>query len=165
MAKDQKRSPRNRNRKLADLIKRLKIRSMRSCSSIPQKMTSAERNHIIQTMRDSVLIVSYKSYEYEKSEEALSTLPSLFNNASYSDVTIRLGTNGEEIPAHRIILAIYSPLLNDTLSRNPKTDLEFSSDDCSPYSYWRILHYIYRRWYPAEATRECTEVLGSTGRW
>ena len=93
------------------------------------------------------------------------TICSLFNNASYSDVMIRLGTNGKEIPAHRIILAIYGPLSNDILSKNPKTDLEFVLDDCSAHSYWRILHYLYRRWYSAEATLECTEVLGSTGRW
>lgn len=127
-------------------------------------MTNAERNNIIQTMRDKILIISHRSYEYEKSEEAPTTLCGLFNNASYSDVTIRLGTNGEEIPAHRIILAIYSPLFNDTLSRNPNTDLEFLSDDYSPYSYWRILHYIYRQWYPAETTKNCIEVWGSTGR-
>ena len=127
-------------------------------------MTNTERNHVIQTMRDSVFTISPRPYEYEKSEEAPTTLPSLFNNASYSDVTIRLGTNGEEIPAHRIILAIYSPLLNDTLTRNPKRDLEFLSDDCSSYSYWRIFHYIYRRWYPVEARYDCIEVLGSTRR-
>ena len=86
-------------------------------------------------------------------------LYSLFNNASYSDITLRLGANGIQIPAHRIILAMHSPVLNDVLSKKPEGYFEFLCNDCSAHSYWRVFHYIYTRMYHVEAA----EALGSTG--
>lgn len=77
---------------------------------------------------------------------------SLFNNSSYSDVTIHLGT-------HRIVLAMYSPLLNDVFSKKPETDIGFLLNDYSAHSYWRVFHYMYKQMY----TVETTEVLGAAG--
>ena len=88
-------------------------------------------------------------------------IDSLFNNAHYSDVTIRFGTSGIQIPAHRVILAAYSPLLNDVLSKTPETDLEMLLNDCSAHSYWRVFQYMYEQRYSDEAAG----ILGETGRW
>ncbi len=85
---------------------------------------------------------------------------SLFNNATFSDTTIRFGMDGIKIPAHRMILATNSPLLNDVLLKTLETNLEFILGDCSAHSYWRVFHYMYKDMYSVEAT----EVLGNTSR-
>lgn len=81
---------------------------------------------------------------------------SLFNQATYSDITILI--RNVTLPAHRLIISLQSSYFEDTYSdafAQDKGILEFQQG--SGIAYWRVFEYLYTGDYSDEATNKDLE--------
>lgn len=75
----------------------------------------------------------------------------LFNNAQYSDLTIRLGTTGITLPAHRLVLGPWFSGLEQT----PQNEIVLLTwHRVTVHTVWRVLRYIYEGDYQDRAEVE-----------
>ncbi|RDL40791.1 Uncharacterized protein BP5553_00770 [Venustampulla echinocandica] len=66
---------------------------------------------------------------------------SLFNNKKYSDLTVYL--RDIPLPAHRLILGMRSPYLEDQLQPQKCGVIGLRFDEDNPHALWRVFEYIY----------------------
>ena len=84
----------------------------------------------------------------------------LFNNVKYSDITFRLGETGVDLPAHRMVLGLQSPPLDEYIAKHPVGTSGVLDWYCaSPHSIWRIFQYLYQGDY-SEDTAMALEGFG-----
>lgn len=77
----------------------------------------------------------------------------MFNNATYADLTIYLGTSELKLPAHRLILGLRSPYFRDALSGDMKEAAtgEFRFPDDSEPALWRVFQFMYSGDYDSDS--------------
>ncbi len=79
-------------------------------------------------------------------------LSRLFNNVKYSDITIRLNETGVDLPAHRMVIGLQSPPLDEFIAEHPAgTSGVLRWDGASAHSIWRVFHYLYEGDYSEDA--------------
>ena len=71
-------------------------------------------------------------------------LSRLFNNVKYSDINIRLNETGVNLPAHRMVIGLQSPPLDEFIAENlAGTSVVLGWEGASAHSIWRIFQYLY----------------------
>ena len=84
----------------------------------------------------------------------------LFNNAKYSDITIRLGETEVDLPAHRMVIGLQSHWLDEFIANYPSgTPAILCWQGASAHSNWRIFSYLYQGDY-SEDTAMALEGFG-----
>lgn len=83
-------------------------------------------------------------------------MPSIFNQETYSDITILI--RNVTLPAHRLVICLQSSYFEDTFPEafdQGKGILEFQQG--SGIAYWRVFEYLYTGDYSDEASNKDLE--------
>lgn len=84
----------------------------------------------------------------------------LFNNVRYSDIIIRLDETEVDLPAHRIVIGLQSPPLDEFIAKHPRGTLPVLVwQNASEHSIWRTFRYLYEGDY-SEDTATALEGFG-----